>query len=803
MIFQRILKNGFLAIFSLFITGLLLLGCIVFYTYIGLPDVTSLKNIQLQVPLRVYTQDGKLIAEYGENHRIPVALERIPKRLIQGILATEDQRYFEHPGVDMIGLVRATRELVVTGRKSQGASTITMQVARNFFLSRQKTFGRKLNEILLALKIDATLSKEKVLELYLNKIYLGQRAYGVAAAADVYFGKNLKALNLAELALLAGLPQAPSRDNPIDNPKGALERRNHVLERMLANGFITQQEYDKAINAPLTAKIHNRAHTLEAPYIGEMVRAAMVEAYGDAAYTNGLRVYTTVDSRLQDAANSALEQGLVSYDLRHGYRGAEKHVSKPSQWLVQLRRLPTINKMMPAIVVSTATNKLIVMLADRSKITLPAIYGRHHLRRGDIIRVVHKQSSWVVTQVPKVEGAIISLDPHTGQILALTGGFSFIQSPYNRATQAKRQPGSSFKPFIYSAALEKGFTLTSLINDAPIEQYIPGSNTVWRPQNSNLKFYGPTRLRFGLVHSRNTVSIRILQAIGVPYAIDYASRFGFEPNEMPQNLTLALGTNVVTPMQLASGFATFANGGYRIKPYFIDRILDDNNDVLYQSASPSLEKAITAENAYLMNSMLQDVIRQGTGRRALALNRNDIAGKTGTTNDQMDGWFAGYNGDVVTAVWVGFDQRKSLAEYGADAALPIWIQYMRAALAGKPEHTLSQPPNIVRRRINLHTGYEVDDNDQGGFYELFDKQHLPKDNADQEEQLDENNSTPTDGNQTASAADEELDTPNYNKEPATESNDTPAGVELDTPNLEKPAKTDTVTEEPEKGEELF
>lgn len=774
---QKIFKNGFLAVFSLIITGFLLLGGVIFFVYLGLPDVSTLKNMQLQVPLRVFTKDGKLIAEYGENHRIPVGLDQVPKKLVQGILATEDQRYFEHPGVDMIGLVRAARELVVTGRKSQGASTITMQVARNFFLTRQKTYGRKLNEILLALKIDANLSKEKVLELYLNKIYLGQRAYGVAAAADVYFGKTLSQLNLAEMAMLAGLPQAPSRDNPIDNPTAALERRNHVLERMLTNGYITQEEYEKAVATPLNAKLHSRLNTVEAPYVGEMVRAAMIEAYGESAYTNGLKVYTTVDSNLQVAANNALRNGLLRYDQRHGYRGPEKHISKPSQWLAKLNQLPTINGMHAAVVTKNSGGMITAMLQNRKKVTLQsASFRSSKLRKGDVIRIKGQGNQWALTQIPSAEAAIVSIDPNSGQILALTGGFSFLQSPYNRATQAKRQPGSSFKPFIYSAALDKNFTLASVINDAPIEQYIPGSNTVWRPQNSNLKFYGPTRFRFGLVHSRNTVSIRILQAIGVPYAIDYASKFGFDSAEMPRNLTLALGTNSVTPMQLASGFATFANGGYRIKPFFIDHVTDDKDNELYKANAPSLERAITPENAYLMNSVLQDVIRQGTGHRANALGRRDIAGKTGTTNDQMDGWFAGYNGDVVTTVWVGFDQRKSLNEYGADAALPIWIDFMRIALANKPEHTMSQPPDIVRLRVNPYSGY-----DGYGFTELFDKSHLPAEepSSNDTEQTSLENEQPAPVERKDQT--DELEAPVMKSEPVPDDREE-MGLQLDKPN---------------------
>jgi penicillin-binding protein 1A len=690
-----------------------------------------------------------------------------------------------------------------------------MQVARNFFLSRQKTFGRKLNEILLALKIDSTLSKEKVLELYLNKIYLGQRAYGVAAAADVYFGKNLNELTVAEIALLAGLPQAPSRDNPIDNPHAALDRRNHVLERMLSNHYITQSEYDHAVNTPINVRLHSRTSMIEAPYVGEMARAAMVEAYGTAAYTNGLKVYTTVDSRLQLAANEALKNGLLNYDRRHGFRGAEKHIAKPSQWLVKLKQLPTVNGMVPAIVVNPSGN-LVVMLKDRSKVSVESGgFSYSRLSKGDIIRIVHKSSGWTLTQLPKAEAAIVSIDPSSGRILALTGGFAFNMSPYNRATQAKRQPGSSFKPFVYSAALNKNFTWASIVDDAPIEEYTPGSNTVWRPQNSNLKFYGPTRLRFGLVHSRNTVSIRVLQAIGVNYAIDYMKSFGFDPVDMPRNLTLALGTNSVTPMQLASGYATFANGGYRVKPFFIDTITDDHDKPLYHADAPDLERAITPENAYLMNSALLDVIREGTGRRALALQRSDIAGKTGTTNDQMDGWFAGYNGDIVTTVWVGFDQRRSLNEYGADAALPIWIDFMRTALEGLPEHTLSQPPNVVRLRVNPRTGYASNDNDYYGFYELFDKSHMPgnaPDNNDSSESAEtvaasthEQDGAPVENHDTP----EELDAPNLKAEaPRKENDQADAALQLETPSFPESGASENkgnsqAKESEEKGEELF
>lgn len=732
---QKTIKNCLLALFSLVISGALFAGCVFIYMYLELPDVTSLKNMQLQVPLRVYTRDEKLIAEYGEDHRIPVPLHQVPKKLIQAVLATEDQRYFEHPGVDFIGIIRASREVLLTGRPSQGASTITMQVARNFFLTRQKTIGRKFNEVLLALKIDASLSKEKVLELYLNKIYLGQRTYGVAAAAQVYYGKKLKDLNLPEIAVLAGLPQAPSRDNPIDNPGGALERRNHVLERMLTSGYITQKEFQDAVDTPITTHLHTRKSLVNAPYVGEMVRAAMVEAYGDGAYTNGLKVYTTIDSHLQEAANNAVRNGLMNYDRRHGYRGAEKHLRKSSQWLSQLQQIPVVNNLNPAVIITTRSGNYYAMLGNGKKIVVSnPNYRSARLKSGDVIRVIRNLDRWELTQVPRVEGALASISPTTGEILAVNGGFSFAQSSYNRATQARRQPGSSFKPFVYSAALEKGFTLSSIVMDAPIEQYIPGTNKIWRPQNSNLRFYGPMRLRLGLVHSRNMISIRILEAIGVSYAIDYATRFGFDPSELPRGLTLALGTGSVTPIQLASGYATFANGGYRINPYFIDHITDDHGKVLYQAGSTKLVRTISAENAYLMNSVLQDVIRFGTGKSALALNRKDIAGKTGTTNDQNDGWFAGYNGDVVTTVWVGYDQPKSLHEYGANAALPIWVEYMKVALNGKPEHTLSQPPDIVQLPIDPQSGSPLNENQGYAVYEYFDKSHLPGAQSDDDSQ---------------------------------------------------------------------
>lgn len=648
------------ALLSLSLTALIIIGMGLFYAFIHLPNVEALKDVKLQVPLRIYSKDGQLIAEYGEMRRSPVTLDEIPKPLIQAVLATEDQRYFEHPGVDIIGLMRAAKELFITGQKTQGASTITMQVARNFFLTRQKTFSRKIDEILLALKIDHAMNKEKILELYLNKIYLGERAYGVAAAAEVYYGKELTQLTLAEMALIGGLPQAPSRDNPIINPQAAINRRNHVLQRMLERGYINKKTYQHTILTPNTASYHGQHIQLAAPYLGEMVRSAAVNEFGEIAYTQGLKAYTTIDTKLQEYANSALQDGLAAYDKRHKNQN-------------------------------------------------------------------------------KAAGALVALNPSDGAILALVGGANFNDSHFNRAIQAERQPGSSFKPFIYSAAFAKGYTLASVINDEPIIMKDYSTGGFWRPENDTLTFYGPTRLRVALSKSRNLVSIRLLQAIGIPYTIDYLSNFGFDTNKLPATPSLALGTGGVTPLQLTTGYAIFANGGYKVNPYFIDHITDSSGQIIYQAkpqVAPTSNKpttdaimapqAITPQNAYLITNALQDVIINGTGRRALILHRKDLAGKTGTTNNHMDAWFAGFNSDLAATVWVGFDQPKSLGEYGAQVALPIWIDFMKQALAGKPEHTMAQPENIVTARIDPSTGLLATPSQTDAIFEIFAAQDVPQ-----------------------------------------------------------------------------
>lgn len=745
--FLKFLKKIFLNISSLFISILIIFAFAYAYLAIRLPDVSQLKDARLQVPLRVFTKDGKLIGEFGEKRRSPITLDQVPPQLVTAILDTEDQRFFEHPGVDFVSLIRAAKIVFATGKKSQGASTITMQVARNFFLNSDKTYARKLNEILLALKIDQKLSKKEILELYLNQIYLGQRAYGVAAASRVYYGKELKELNLAELALIAGLPQAPSRDNPIVNPKAALERRNHVLTRMYDSDHITTKAYREAITSPLTARYHEHATEIEAPHIAEMVRSSMVQQFGPDIYDRGYSVYTTIDSRLQKSANKALRDGVLDYDERHGYRGSEKNLGKTTtqedlkDWLKELQRFPIVNDLWPAAVIKIEAQYITALLkyGQEIRIFCSNSFARQAcstLQIGDVIRVEKMPNGvWRLRQLPTAEAAFVALDPKDGSILALNGGFSYSKSNFNRVTQSSRQAGSAFKPFIYSAALEKGFTLASIVNDAPIVITDAHSNILWRPQNDTLRFYGPTRLRVGLMKSRNLVSIRLLQAITIPYALDYLQRFGFSLNQLPYGLSLALGTASISPLQLASGYATFANGGYKITPYFISSVKNQNNEVIF-SAHPKIVpgkeeqtnqnqkseyaiRTISAQNAYLITDALKDVIRQGSATDAQALNRRDLAGKTGTTNSQNDGWFSGFNGDIVATTWVGFDQPQTLHEYGSEAALPIWINFMREALVGKPEHSMIEPEEIVTVRIDPRTGLIANPQQKDAFFELF------------------------------------------------------------------------------------
>lgn len=745
---------------SLVFTGLIVFGGIYFYMAIHLQDVSQLKEMGKQIPLRIYASDGKFINEFGEKKRLPITLSQVPKQLIQAFLDTEDKRFYEHRGVDFLGLCRATKAFITSGRKSQGASTITMQVARDFTGNRQRTFGRKINEILLAFKIDNTFTKEEIFELYLNQIYFGSRAYGVAAASQVYYGKPLNELTLAQMAMLAGLPQAPSRDNPIVNPEAAKERRNHVLQRMLESGHINLIEYNTAVSAPVAASYHELQAEVWAPYLTEMVRNSIVSQYGDGAYAAGIKIYTSIDSHLQTLANQALHDGILAYDQRHGYRGPEGHLAPGSHtyWRRKLRNIPLINDLQPAAVISSSP-KLITVLLDNGNIVNinqnNFSWANPKLTSGDIIRVYKNTSDqWRLAQLPKIEGAIVVLDPKTGAILALSGGFSYAESSYNRAIQAERQPGSSFKPFIYSAALEKGFTLASIINDTPIvitDQY---SGKEWRPQNDSQDFLGPIRLREALIFSRNVASVRLLQTIGIPYTVNYLKKFGFSGSEAPPYLPLALGSGAITPLKLTEGYAVFANGGYKITPFFINSIVDANNKNIFQAAPqivpeiagtsnklPLAPRVITPQNAYLITDILKDVMKNGTGKKALVLQRNDIAGKTGTTNDLADAWFSGFNEDLIATVWIGFDQPKSTHEHASQAALPIWIQFMQNALANKPEHSMKQPEGITSARIDPTTGLLTTPEQEDAIFEIFTTDTVPKTVADDQPEGGQNNST--------------------------------------------------------------
>lgn len=750
-----------LIIISLFLCTLTVFAALYYMEY-ELPDIDALNTVQLQVPLQVYTKDKKLLATFGEKRRIPIPYNQIPKQLIQAVLATEDQRYFQHSGVDISGLGRAALELILTGKKSQGGSTITMQVARGFYLSRHKTFGRKLREILLAIKIEHKLSKEKILELYLNKNFLGNRAYGVEAASEVYYGKHLNELSLDQYAMLAGLAKAPSMLNPLANATAAVNRRNHVLARMLEQGYIDKAAYDKAIAEPLKASYHDLETEVKAPYVAELVRQQLQQMYGDSIYTDGFKVYTTVDSSLQNNANASVKENIIAYDQRHGYRGPEGNLGIPDvtnmeNWQQKLSSIPVINGLEPAAVIEM-TNKTVTVLRASGDMTIIPWTGLSWARKqinadylgpkprnasqivklGDIIRLNFTPQGVQLAQLPKVEGGLISLDPQNGAILAMTGGFDYQTSKFNRITTAQRQPGSSFKPFIYSAALDKGFTLASVINDAPLVIENPYNNSLWRPQNDTKKFYGPTRLRTAILQSRNLVAIRLLALIGVPYSLNYLQNFGFVRSQLPPGLSLALGTASVTPLQMAQAYSVFANGGFRVVPYIVDTIHNSQDDIIYQAkplgactddCSPGVAAAprvISPQNAYLITSALHDVIERGTAFLAKKLDRGDIAGKTGTTQDQRDAWFAGYNPDIVAVSWMGFDHPRSLHEYGAQAALPMWIQFMQSALKNKQEHVIEQPPGIVSIRIDPLTGRRASAVDPNAIFEYFMQPYLPE-----------------------------------------------------------------------------
>ncbi|MDA1106792.1 MAG: penicillin-binding protein 1A [Proteobacteria bacterium] len=771
---------------------LLAVGLMALYLYLApqLPSSESLRDVHLQVPLRVYTHEARLIGEFGEMRRIPLEFHQVPAPLVHAVLAAEDDRFYQHPGVDYQGLLRAALALVKTGEKRQGGSTITMQVARNYFLSSEKTFLRKLKEILLALRIEREFSKDEILTLYLNKIYCGNRSYGIAAAAQFYYGKGVDQLSVAQMAMIAGLPKAPSRYNPVANLERATERRNYVLDRMHLLGYLDAADYQAALAEPETAQRHALEIEVEAPHVAEMVRAEMVNRYGEDAYIGGYKVYTTLDTRLQPAANQALRAGLLEYDKRHGYRGPERHIEltpllKPEDWTRILEGSPEIGGVQAALVLKVAVQSVTVFQPMLGTLELPwaglswarpYIDANHRgpapktalefLKPGDIVRIeplpgTQTDQQWGLSQLPAVEGALVALNPNDGAVIALAGGFDFYQSNFNRVVQAYRQPGSSFKPFFYSAALEKGFTPASLINDAPIVVEGADLGEAWRPENFGGKFYGLMRLREALAQSRNLVSIRVLRAIGIDYAIDYATRFGFRPERLPQGLSLALGSAVATPMEMVRGFAVFANGGYQVEPYFIERIEAPDGSTLFQadplvacmdcatpaSAIPAAAsrggaagraalRVITAENDYLMTSMMRDVIRTGTARRALALGRSDLAGKTGTTNDQRDAWFCGFNAALAATAWVGFDKHLPLGdlETGGYVALPIWMRFMEVALKDRPEQLPEPPPGIVTLRIDPATGALARADNRQAINEVFSSEHPPK-SADEVESL--------------------------------------------------------------------
>lgn len=753
-----------------------LLGLSAAYLYFSpsLPSVETLRSMQLQMPLRVLSSDRKLIAEFGEMRREPITYANIPHDFIHALLAAEDDRFEYHQGVDVASLIRAGSELLKTGHIQTGGSTITMQVAKNFFLSSERSFSRKITEILLALQIERELTKDEIFELYVNKIYLGNRAYGIQAAAQVYYGKSISELSLAQMAMIAGLPKAPSRFNPLVNAPRSKERRDWILGRMFKLNFIDEARYQTALAEPIDASYHGAVQELEAPYVAEMVRTEMVGRYGSDAYTRGFSVTTTVQSTLQEAANTALRQGLLEYDMRHGYRGPAGQYPNLNQaalakLLIEQRVLGGLE---PAVVTQVTHDGLLALLRDGTQVAVAwssMQWARRYLNTnslgprpqkpeqvaavGDLIRLQRSpEGAWLFRQIPGVQGALVSLDPSDGAIRALIGGFSFDQSHYNRVTQAKRQPGSSFKPFIYSAALDKGFTAASIINDAPIAFQEAGMPEVWRPKNDNNTFLGPIPLREALYRSRNIVSIRVLQAIGMDYTLSYLEKFGFNKADLPPNLSLALGTADLTPLEIASGWSVFANGGFKVTPYLISSIEDRDGTLLFTAnparvpatplssdvtvGVPGTDTAITppaitppavapqvvdARTVYILTSMLEDVITRGTGRRALALKRSDLAGKTGTTNESKDSWFSGFNADYVTTVWTGFDQPESLGrlEYGGTVALPIWINYMGVALAGRPEHQLPEPSGITSRRIDPSTGQAASANTIGAYFELF------------------------------------------------------------------------------------
>ncbi|QTP53689.1 penicillin-binding protein 1A [Billgrantia sulfidoxydans] len=810
---KTLVLSAFWLLVSLSAAALLSVAGAALYFSPGLPDVRQLQDFELHTPLRIFTRDGKLIGEYGEERRMPVTFDEIPEDFLQALLAAEDASFFDHRGVDPKGLARAAVELVASGDIQSGGSTITMQVARNYLLTLDRTFTRKIREILLALQMEKILSKEEILELYVNKIFLGHRAYGIAAAAEVYYNKPLDELTLAQKAMIAGLPKAPSSFNPLANPERSLIRRNWILYRMRELGHIDQETYEAAVQEPTTARRYVAQVEVDADYVAEMARQYAIERFGDEAYTGGYRIHTTLDSELQPFARQALARGLIDYDTRHGWRGPEernipaslaeaqerterrgleeeldespeimqtaRQAAERSQtrvegidgdvsnWLRVLERTPGFGPLQPAIVVGSEGREMRVLSREGELVTLdwdglswareyrsPRARGAEPgsaaeiADTGDLVRILQREDgSWRLSQRPDAEGSLVVMNPANGAILALQGGFSFNASKFNRAVQAQRQSGSIFKPFVYLAALDTGLmTASSVVNDAPVVMQ-DGSNEIWRPVNSSGDFLGPTRLRVALARSRNLVTIRILQTLGLDNTIEYLEGFGFSPSRLPRGLSLALGSADLTPLEMTNAYAVLANGGFQVSPWFIERITRGSDDQVISEARPAIacrdcregqtEVEIDGKRydvaprvadptaVYILRDMLRDVIESGTGRAALSLNRSDVVGKTGTTNGFRDAWFAGYNDDLVATVWIGKDNNESIAEYGGNAALPVWIDFMGNALNGRPEAIPEEPDQLVRMRIDEQTGRRLADGQPGGITEIFHPDHLP------------------------------------------------------------------------------
>ena len=719
---KKIVTTCFGLVLGLCVFGVGLVAIAILVTYPKLPSLDSLQHYQPKMPLTIYSADGEVIGIYGEQRREFTKIGDFPEVLRNAVIAAEDKRFYQHWGVDVWGVARAVVGNIVAGGVQSGASTITQQVAKNFYLSSEKTFTRKFNEALLAYKIEQSLSKDKILELYFNQIYLGQRAYGFASAAQIYFNKDVKELTLAEAAMLAGLPKAPSAYNPIVNPERAKLRQKYILNNMLEEKMITLQQRDQALNEELHYERFVQKIDQSALYVAEMVRQELYEKYGEDAYTQGFKVYTTVRTDHQKVATEALRKALRNFDRGSSYRGAESYIDLSKGEDVEetvsqyLSGLYTVDKMVPAVVLDVTKRKnVVIQLPSGKRVTLDGRslgfaaravnnekMGESRIRRGSVIRVRNNGGRWVVVQEPLLQGALVSLDAKTGAVRALVGGYDFHSKTFNRAAQAMRQPGSTFKPFVYSAALSKGMTASTMVNDAPISLPGKGANgSVWTPKNSDGRYSGYITLRQALTASKNMVSIRILMSIGVGYAQQYIQRFGFKPSELPASLSMALGTGETTPLKIAEAYSVFANGGYRVSSHVIDKIYDSDGRLRAQMqplvAGQNAPQAIDPRNAYIMYKIMQDVVRVGTARGAAALGRSDIAGKTGTTNDNKDAWFVGFNPDVVTAVYIGFDKPKSMgrAGYGGTIAVPVWVDYMRFALKGGQGKGMKVPEGVV------------------------------------------------------------------------------------------------------------